>query len=45
MHSCEVPPTVLDAIDALLGPLSRFEQISIWDALEALDRGEGRSDA
>lgn len=34
----EVAPAVLDIMDRLLGPKPRFEQTSIWDALEVRGR-------
>jgi hypothetical protein len=48
MRTAEVPPEVLDVIDVLLGPTQRYTPITIWEALDELDRaknGEGEGSA
>jgi hypothetical protein len=44
MRTCEVPPDILEVIDLLLGPPTRFRQISIWEALEELGRLDALND-
>jgi len=38
MRSKTVPADVLDVIDALLSPPSRYTQMTIWEGLAELDR-------
>ena len=41
MRSAGVPRCTLDAMEALFGTLRRYTQLTIWDALEALEREGG----